>query len=168
MYATLLLVVAGVVTTQCAEKKRATADLQVLINRISKDGTPAVIAEIKPNEWRKTRYVGPNAKWEIEPTEYADKPFSARIWWHNAVHQTKIYPTKERAEMAEFEALKADESRRPPQWTAEFGYQGGSWKIEKLSILTEVTPRFAQTEEYSKKTPKGSPLKLWWDTLSAK
>src|SRR5262245_4045555 len=82
-----------------AEKAPAkiTDKLKPWLDRL-KESTPTEVKEVKKGEFVRTRNVPSDVKSSATTSDYADKPYVAKISWTSSHQDSKIFSDKEKAE----------------------------------------------------------------------
>jgi hypothetical protein len=112
--------------------------LQPYLKRI-KAGPPPTVVNERPNEFKRQQKVASGVTlYGPSPSDYADKPFTARIKWESLPQESKIFPTRERAEKSTAWEAPGKIVGDPRgvygqlRYNAVLYYRDGRWELDSL------------------------------------
>jgi hypothetical protein len=163
-----LILSAGSVAAQTSKSAanpavpKAVADkLKPIMDRLK--FTEPVVEEVVAGQFTRTREVASGVKSYPSLSDFADKPYQARINWSSTTQHTKIYSNREKAEKATDwlppGRVPGKDNMRTGSvnYNALFYYKEGVWELGEIEWSTGYGP--GASTEFGNKTPWSEVLK---------
>jgi hypothetical protein len=121
--------------------KKVAAQLKPIASKIV--NTPAGVQQLAADEFVNTRSIASDVRVFPSISDYADKPYMAKIRWVSSRQVTKIYPDADRAAkstdwLPEGKTAGASGRRVPDQYTATLFYEDGKWVLHEIEWIPDL------------------------------
>lgn len=156
--------------------EKLTELLQPHLKRLEQ-GTLPIVKKLKSDEFIRQREVvsqvqveGPN------PSDYAEKPYIAKVHCTSLTQESKIFPSREKAEKATEWGTPGKRANEPPnrkvsgrRFTITFLYHDKKWELNLIECFRNKRVAVDKnTNEKQSRRLSNSFIDAWWNVLESK